>query len=261
MQIQKLLVFTRNDLKIIFIATSIGGIVQYYCWKFVKNHPESFEQLDGKKEPIEDPIKGPFLFDGRGGEFITVTVKGVEMIFNLGKLVSVLKGYGAPIFLGAATSTILAKKIPTTAVSTILRFVRKKLSNGSPISHTEWGKGHVIEINSLGECNHDFKYLVSVLLDKEIPYSDRQKKVSIVLSQQLKSQTMVSLVSFLTCVVSILVLFTFLKDTTSVFLMMQNLLEVLKEGKITKRVARILIRKLLRAGVSIDPELIEAAAN
>jgi hypothetical protein len=258
---EKFFVFTRNDLKIIFIATSIGGIIQYYCWKCVKNHPESFEQLDGEKEPIEKPIKGPFLFDGRGGEFIAVTVKGFQMVFHLGKLVFVLKGYGAPIFFGAATTTILAKKIPTTAVSTILRFVRKKLINGSPISHTGWGEGHVIEINSLGECSHDLKYLVSVLLDKEIPYSDRQKKALIVLRQQLKSPTMASLVSFLTCVVSILVLFTFLKDTTSVFLMMQNLLEVLKEGKISKRVARILIRKLLRAGVWVDPELIEAAAS
>lgn len=72
---------------------------------------------------------------------------------------------------------------------------------------------------------------------------------------------MVSLVRFLTCIVNILVLFTFLEDTTSVFLMMQNLLEVLKDGKMSKRVARILTRKLLQEGVLIDPELIEAAAN
>jgi hypothetical protein len=43
--------------------------------------------------------------------------------------------------------------------------------------------------------------------------------------------------------------------------MMQNLLEVLKDGKMSKRVARILTRKLLQEGVLIDPELIEAAAN
>jgi hypothetical protein len=42
---------------------------------------------------------------------------------------------------------------------------------------------------------------------------------------------------------------------------LQNLLEILKDGKMSKRVADVIIRKLLREGVSIDPELIEAAAN
>jgi len=165
------------------------------------------------------------------------------------------------MFLGTVSGILTVKKIPTTAVSTILRFIRKKLSEGSPFSHTDWEKGRIIEINSLGECNYDFKSLVSILSDKEIPYYDRQKKALIILKQQFDSGTTESLVRFITCVVSILVLFTVLGDTTSIFLMMQNLLEALREGKILKRVARILIRKLLRKGVPIDTELIEAAAN
>jgi hypothetical protein len=42
--------FTRNHLKIIVIATSIGGILQYLCGKYVENHPEIFEPLDGKNQ-------------------------------------------------------------------------------------------------------------------------------------------------------------------------------------------------------------------
>jgi len=94
-----------------------------------------------------------------------------------------------------------------------------------------------------------------------LPYSDRNKKAFIILKQQLNSGTMESLVRFLACVVSILVLFTVLGNTTSVFLVMQNLLEALREGKTSKRVARILIRKLMRKGVLIDPELLEAVTN
>jgi hypothetical protein len=258
----QILIFTRNDLKIILIGTTIGAIVQYFCWKYVKDHPEIFEQLDGenseKKEPIEKPTKRPFLFGGRVGE---VVVTGVQIVVNVGKFVVLLKEYGTVIFLGTATGIVTVKKIPTTAVSSIVRFIRKRLSDGSPFTHTDWEKGHRIEINPLGECSYEFKYLVSILLDKEIPYYDRQKKALIILKQQLNSGTTESLVRFLACVVSILVLFTVLGDKTSIFLMMQSLLEAVRKGKISKRVARILIRKLLRKGVPVDPELIEAAAN
>ena len=257
--------FSKKDLKIIVIATSIGGVVQYFCWKYVKNHPEVFDLSDGenlkKNEPIETPIKGPFLFSGRGGEIVTVSITGVQIILNLGKLIFFLKGHGAAVFFTTATTAVLVKKIPTTAVSTITRFIRKHLSSVSPVSHTDWEKGHIAEINSLGECNHDFKYLVSVLSDKEIPYHDRRKKALMILNQQLNSKTLVSLVHFLTCIVSILMIFTLLGDTTNLFLMMQNLLQLLKDGKVSKRVVRILIRKLIREGVPIDPELIEAVSN
>ena len=259
----KIFVYSRNDLKIILIATSIGGIVQYFCAKYVKNHPEIFEQLDSsdskKPLPIKKPVTSPFLLNRRGGAIITISITGI--VIHFGKMVVLLKGYGTVIFLGTATSILTIKKIPITAVSTTLRFIRNKVSNGSPISHTDWGKTHIVEIDSLGECSYDFKYFVSILLNKEIPYSDRNKKAFIILKQQLNSGTMESLVRFLACVVSILVLFTVLGDTTSAFIMMQNLLEALREGKISKRVARILIRKLIRKGVPIDPELLEAVAN
>ena len=91
---KRMLIITRNDVKIIVIAASIGGIVQYFCWKYVKNHPEIFEPLDGKnlekKEPVKNPIKDPFLFSERGGEIVTVTVTGAQLVFNFGKLISLL---------------------------------------------------------------------------------------------------------------------------------------------------------------------------
>jgi hypothetical protein len=126
------------------------------------------------------------------------------------------------IFICTASGAILVKKIPTTAISAIIRFTPKHLSTISPVSHTDWEKGHIIKINDLEECNHDFKYLFNILSNKEIPSSDRRKKALIILKQQLNSKTVVGLVRFLTCVVSILVLFTFLGDTTSVYLTLFN---------------------------------------
>lgn len=116
------------------------------------------------------------------------------------------------IFFSTATCVIFLKKVPITKITTITRFIRKNLSSGSPVSHTDWEKGHLIEINSLGECNHDFKYLVIILSDKEIPYYDRQKKALIILKQQLDSKILLSLVCFLTCILSILVLFTLFRE-------------------------------------------------
>ena len=158
-------------------------------------------------------MKSPFLLNWRGGEIFTVAISGVQLVFNFGKIIVLLKGHGAVIFLSTATGVLTLKKIPTTVISTTLRFIRKKVSNRSPVSHTDWGKAHIMD--SLGECNYDFKYLVSILSDKEMPYNDRKQKAFIILKQQLNSGTMESLVSFLACVVSILVLFTILGDTTA----------------------------------------------
>ena len=258
----KIIIFTRSDLKIILIGTSLGVIAQYLCWKYVKDHPEILEQLEGgsseKKELTEKPTKRPFLFDGRGGAMITIT--GVQIVVNFGKIVIALKEYGTLIFVGTTTAVVLTKKIPTTAVSTIVHYISKRLGEGSIVLNTFLEKRHIIEINSLGECSGDFKYLVSVLSDKEIPYYDRQKKALIILKQQLNDGTTKGLVRFLTCLVAIFVLFTILGDKTSVFLMMQSLLQALRDGKLPKRIARILIRRLIKNNVPVDPELIEAAA-
>ena len=50
-----------------------------------------------------------------------------------------------------------------------------------------------------------------------------------------------------------------LNDFSSSFILMQNLIKAIKSGKISKRLARLIIRRLLRLNVPVDPELIELA--
>jgi hypothetical protein len=142
-----------------------------------------------------------------------------------------------------------------------VRFTHKYLSDGSPISHVTWRNLRNIEVDPLDNCDYDWHYLIGVLSNKQIPYYDRQKKDLVLVDHYLPFRTKADLVRYVVCIVAVFVLFSALGDYTTVFIMMQNLLKALKEGKISKRVARIIIRRLLRKGVSVDAELISAAAE
>ena len=43
--------------------------------------------------------------------------------------------------------------------------------------------------------------------------------------------------------------------------MMQNLIKAIREGRITKPMARYIVKKLRKKGVFIDPELAELVAS
>ena len=43
--------------------------------------------------------------------------------------------------------------------------------------------------------------------------------------------------------------------------MMESLIKAIREGKITKPMARFIVRKLRKKGVPIDPELAEIVAS
>jgi len=48
---------------------------------------------------------------------------------------------------------------------------------------------------------------------------------------------------------------------SSFYLMMRSLIQDIREGKISKAMARFIIRKLRNKGVPIDPELAELATS
>lgn len=72
-------------------------------------------------------------------------------------------------------------------------------------------------------------------------------------------KTKAELIRFLFCIISILHIFS-ITDISSYFILIQSLINAIKNGKISERLARLIIRKLIRLGISIDPELIDAAA-
>ena len=69
-----------------------------------------------------------------------ITITGVQIVVNFGKIVIALKEYGTLIFVGTTTAVVLTKKIPTTAVSTIVHYISKRLGEGSIVLIPIWKK-------------------------------------------------------------------------------------------------------------------------
>lgn len=63
---------------------------------------------------------------------------------------------------------------------------------------------------------------------------------------------------FAFCIISILHLLA-INDMSSYFILIQNLIKAIKNGKISKRLARLIIRRFLRLNILVDPELIQVA--
>lgn len=270
-----ILIFTDKDLRIILIGTVVGGIVQYACWKYVKSNPELFENLDDvddefakefAKEIAKETSKTrklfkricPFLPRGGGaGE------KLVELFLK--KLAKRLANKGVKDVVGGLLAAVVVEKIPKRkAVSTILRYAATKLKDGSPITYTKWNELKYLslpEMDPLSGCESSWNFILEILLNKDLPYSVREEKVKILVRQHLSFQTKADLVRFMACIVGIILLLVTLKDNTSIFILMQSLLDAVKQGKIPKRIGRRIIRRLMRKNVLVDTELLEAVAD
>lgn len=269
-RIERILILTEKDLKIIIIGTIVSGIVQYVCWKFVTNNPELFENLDDDefvKEIAEEIRKETsktqkFFKRIRGGGFPKRIAQKtmVELLLRIAKRCA---KNGLRDSILALITFVVVEKIPKKKViSTILRYAGKKLTDGSPITYTKWNAYlRTTEMKPLSECEPGWTFILEVLLNKDLPYSVREEKVKSFFRHQLSFQTKGDLVRFVACIVAIIVLFVGLGDTSSSFIVMQNLLEALKRGKISREVAKIIVRRLKRKGILIDPELLEAVAN
>ena len=62
------------------------------------------------------------------------------------------------------------------------------------------------------------------------------------------------------CIVFIIYILS-TKRRSSFYLMMQSLIKAIREGRITKQMARLIVRRLRKRGVPIDPELAEIVAS
>ena len=111
----------------------------------------------------------------------------------------------------------------------------------------------------LNDCNRTFEYMFQVLTSKDIPFESKKELSLKIIVNHVGLETAAGRIRFVFCIISIMHIFV-INDISSYFILIENLIKAIKSGKISKRLARLIIRRLLKLNAPVDPELIEAAA-
>ena len=251
----RVFIFSKRELTIIVLGTVLGGVLQVICYKYLQNHPESFNDENSKKiEPVNETKKpGLRRFFPRGGALIEI-IGGVKIVINVASLITYIAQKGTLVGVILTTTGVIVKKIPATAVSTIVR-------NALPTTHSGLGKGFIIVDGQkivLDQCDQTLTYLFTMLSSEDIPFNVKKEMSFKILMEHLSLSTPSGRVRFLICIISMLHVFA-IADISCYFIMMQNLIKAVKNGKISKQLARMIIRRLLRLKLDVDPEFIKAA--
>ena len=250
----RIFILSRNELKIIIVGTIIGGVFQLICWKYLKNHPELLNNENSEKlEPKKPESRRLPRFFPRGGALIEIA--GAKIVFNVAATIVYIAKKGALTAMCITAGGVFLKKIPKTAISTVIR-------NSLPTQHSDFEKGFILVDGkkiSLDKCDQTFEYLFNVLTNKEIPFEYKKELSFKILMDHVDLKTTAGRLRFAFCIISILHIFA-INDISSYFILIQNLIKAIKNGKISKRLARLIIRRLLRLNIAVDPELIKAAA-
>jgi len=224
--------FCRSEVRIIIVSTITGGILQILSKRYLRNHPLS----ESKEIPP------------RGGELIS----GSTAVALAQAILTFLAEHGLTTGLLSGTGLVISK-MPITSISTCLYE-----SVAQNLSHLDKKKYILIkgERMYLDQCDENLTYLFNILKDKTIPYEERQKLAHSLLTKYLNLKTPVGRRNFVLCIVFIIYIF-FTNHRSSFHIMMENLIKAIQEGKITKAMARFIIRKLRKKGIPIDSRLTE----
>jgi hypothetical protein len=233
---------SRKDVKIFIFCIVTGGILQVVCKEYLKNHPELIEDA-----PVTN--SRPRFLSPRGGALIeasAISIKVMIFLANNGFITSVLVGTG--LFISQNHST---------AVNTYLRD-----SFPQNLPHLEKKKFILVDGEKiyLDQCDQNCEYLFKILKDETIPFEEKEKVADSILTKYLNLETMPARLAFVLCIVLILYILS-IQNPAGFYILLKNLIKAIKEGKIPKVIARIIIRKLRKKGVAIDPELLEVVVS
>lgn len=243
----------RQEVRTILISTAIGGILQIMCLQFIKNHPELFDEKNGKLKEAEPGIKNKNRnprsrgFFRRGGAMIelsTITV-AITFLSETGLLGGLMTGTG-----------LVLKKIPTSAISTYLR-------EALPQNLPELGKKSFILVDRvdggkicLDQCEQNLEYLFNILTGTTLPFEEKEKVTGSIFAKYVNLKTMAGRLNFVLCIVSILSVFA-IHDIFSYHIILKHLMKAIKEGRISKVIGRAIIRILQKKGLPVNPELLD----
>lgn len=230
----------RKEIRMILFGTAIGGILQIICREYIKRHPEFLKAEPGRKPRLP-----------RGGASIEISGISIKVIAKIVIKFIAKKGLLTGL---VTTSGIALSKIPVSAISTYL-------SDALPQNLPELEKKKYVLVNGekiyLDQCDENLKYLFTVLKDPMIPFEEKEKLTSSVLTKYLDLKTANGRINFVLCIVFICYAFFSSGDISSYYIFLKNLIKAIKQGKISKVVGRAIIRKLRKKGLPVDSELLE----
>jgi hypothetical protein len=239
----------RNDVKILIIGTATGGILQLVARKYLEKHPEL---IISKDKPITKkdsrPRRLPFP---RGGAIVEITGIGIDIGVKV--LLNILAEKGIILGMVATGGIVGIQKIPKTAV---VKYLRDALPQNLP--HLEAKRFIVIEGEKLylDQCDNSLQYLIKILQDETIPFEKKEQIAHSIFAKYIDLTTPAGRLNFLLCIVTLICLFAIISPS-SLYIIFQNLIRAIKEGKISKSMARYIIRKLKQKNISVDPELLD----
>ena len=241
---------SRNDVKLVIICTVTGGVLQAISKQYIKSHPEFLKDAPVTKEKYR-PLK---FFFPRGGAVFEITGISIKVVAQIAVNFLAEKGLISGLVTGGA---ITISKIPATAVSAYLR-------DAFPQNLPDLEKKKFILVGGekiyLDQCDHSLTYLFSILENKAIPFEERKKVAHSALTKYLNLKTRFGRQNFIICIVFVIFIL-FSNQHSSFYLMMESLIKAIREGRITKPMGRLIVRKLRKKGVPIDPELTEIVAS
>lgn len=223
--------FGRSDVKIIIFSTITGGILQFLSKKYLANHPEL---LNGSKSKETVP---------RGGALPASAIHAIlAFLAEHGLTTGVVSGFG-----------IATAKLPITTISTIIR--KSSVQNMSHLDKYQFvlRDGRILHID---QCDPSIKYLLEMLDDETIPFGDRKELALSILTKHLNLKTINGRRNFVLCIVFVLWTMS-TKYGSNFHILMKSLIKAIREGRITRAMGRLIVRKLRKYGVLIDPELVE----
>ena len=230
---------SRNDVKILIVSTATGGVLQFFAKKYLKNHPELLKDLkDARPKELIPHVP-------RGGDLtiVTAALKLTPILLNFfadhGLTAGILSGLG-----------IMIGKIPITALSTTIR--KCSVQNMSHLDKNRFVLRNG-EITYIDQCDENMKYILTILKDETMPFEKKREVVEKVFSKYLNLDTDNGRRNFVLCIVFI----SYMVSTSNFYMLIAGLIKSIKEGKISKEIGRLIVRKLIKSGISVDPELVD----
>lgn len=247
----KIVCLYKGDLIFIFVVTACGLVLQIMCKEYLRSYEEmnSVPKVeDTKKNPENRRNPGTWLIN-RGGDIFKVVINLKPVIIFVAK-----KG-GLAALVGGISVKWGPKALASKAVST-------SIYKALPYSFSDDEKKRWVLIDVAKDKIIDEKwtYLFEYLSNPNIPYADKVKKGNEMLKKNIDLSTKAGRIRFFLVVMFILFGLRFLGPENNGFIaFMQSLVEALRSGKLSKRLARAIIRRLKRNNIPVDPELIDLA--